>query len=521
MPHTKSSISEYYITTSTSAAVSTSTFDVPSTPSEWFTSPPVLHPSATKKKAALHAAALEANGPALASELMVYYKRNQVPGRYEEGHHHNGETAYQNLQDLLARFFISVHYNAGPISNWREWCVGMTSFVTRDNLGRKLPENRHLPMFDYDGKNIKSIVRKDVQQLQKKWGLGPATLFQTKKGFHVYFMTDMVTWGAYQSMLSEVNCCAGFRKCAFDAGYAVLRVSAKYSTFDITLDSVMHPEIARDFPFRKTRKARIIEAILSLGERCGTHFASLCPEWAHYREDAVPWKQPTKSKRMDVKALIAPGGEAAKKALKGPLYNFSPENNGESAGKPKSKMVLKPRAPRPAMSVVEAAARAEPWAPEKYYNPKLNPPSAYPIKYDDSGAIAERMSNRNEYIRSPLDRALEMEGGAGVPELSTAIENMNKAFSNSCRDTFVPPKNESVEFKKYKSVVFDNLNYVQPSESPSVEIKSYAALQKDVLDKIQKDITDKIREMAGVGGAQELEDRQFFHQSPKDLADET
>lgn len=510
MPHTKSSISEYYITTSTSAAVSTSTFDVPSTPSEWFTSPPALHPSATKKKAA--PLALEANGLALASELMVYYKRNQVPGRYEEGHHHNGETAYQNLQDLLARFFISVHYNAGPINNWREWCVGMTSFVTRDNLGRKLPENRHLPMFDYDGKNIKSIVRKDVQQLQKKWELGPATLFQTKKGFHVYFMTDMVTWGAYQSMLSEVNCCAGFRKCAFDVGYAVLRVSAKYSTFDITLDSVMHPETARDLPFRKTRKARVIEAILSLGERCGTHFASLCPEWAHYREDAVPWKQPTKSKRMDVKALTAPDGEAAKKARKGPLYDFpstSAREREAPVGKPKSKMVLKPRAPRPAMSVGEAAARAEAWAPEKYYNPKLSPSPAYPINYDDSGAIAEKMAGVKYgsvmSTQGPVPIA-EVIDGAGSGKI---VADMGQAFS------VAPSRNETIE---YKVIRFDSMNYVRPSESPSEESAD------DRYAKVQKAAIDSLREMASTRDVirSELENsRHFFYQMPKDLADET
>jgi len=289
----------------------------------------------------------EAESLPLSSELLVFYKRNRAPGNYEETHRHQGELRYQNFQDLLARFFITVHYNSGVIPNWREWCIGISSIIFPDRkafafankTGSRTPESMHMPMLDYDGKNIKSILRKDVQLLQERWNLGPATIFQTKKGFHVYFMTDAVSWDSYRDMLESVKCCKGFRRCAEKSGYAVLRVSAKYTAFDIKLDSVLPPEKTKTLPARKLRKAHIIEAILGAGQHCGTHIASLCPEWAHYREDESPWKPPSKSgKATTNKETPTEYLTPLPKLLTAPVIQPRPD-----AGRGKGKLILKPR----------------------------------------------------------------------------------------------------------------------------------------------------------------------------------
>lgn len=287
--------------------------------------------SAPRKKGTSAGAGPQFEGLSVGSELLVFYKRNHRG--YEEGHRHQGEVIYQNVQDLLARFFIKVHYESSPISNWREWCIGITSDVFQDSRGQRATGSLHMPMFDYDGKNIKSILRKDVQLLQKKWGLGAATLFQTKKGFHVYFMTDVVNWKAYYEMLNEAKCCEGFKRCALNNGHGVLRVSAKYSTFDIKKDSVMLPEKAKALPARKIRKAHVIEALLDLGMRCGTHFASLCSKWAQYHEDETPWKQVAKTKKPTAKAEL------------GDKYAFPPAAKAEFGGMKRPKLILKPRRP--------------------------------------------------------------------------------------------------------------------------------------------------------------------------------
>jgi len=43
-----------------------------------------------------------------------------------------------------------------------------------------------------------------------------------------------------------------------------------------------------------TRKAHTIRALLNLGEECGTHFAAMFPQWAHFTQDIKEWKAPTK-----------------------------------------------------------------------------------------------------------------------------------------------------------------------------------------------------------------------------------
>jgi hypothetical protein len=291
--------------------------------------PPQLHP----KKKPTAAADIS-----LGAETLVFYKRGRVLGNYEASDLRNqGVILYQNVQDLLARFFISIHYNEGPVSNWRDWCIGVSSKTRKNNLEQlgalPLPMSEHLPMFDFDGKNIKSLLRKEVRLLQQTWKLGPATLFRTKRGFHVYFMTDVVSWDAYRKMLGTVDCCKGFKRCALANGYGVLRVSAKYSTFDIKMDSIILPETPKPLPARKIRKAHVIEALIALGEKSGTHFASLYPGWAHYREDETPWKPPTKNMRtvgktneiehdLPVEIPIPPG-----RAVAGQKHNSMLSNN--------------------------------------------------------------------------------------------------------------------------------------------------------------------------------------------------
>ncbi len=214
-------------------------------------------------------------------EMLVHYPRsaNQA-GRYDNDHTVNpGWLNYHNVKDLLARFFVTVHANYGKVRNWRELCIGITSL---DH------ESGHLPMFDYDGKNIKTRVKKDVKQLQKQFGLGDAAIYETRRGLHVYFFSDLVEQDQYTEMLNSVNCCKGFKRSFERSGYAVLRVSAKYTEFDILpYKVIISPNRGATRP---GRKAALIQELLRLGQECGTHFASLYPQWGQYQEDMTPWK---------------------------------------------------------------------------------------------------------------------------------------------------------------------------------------------------------------------------------------
>lgn len=115
---TSTSFSINFFTANTSVDTSTGTITV-GNPTQG--SIEYHNPAPVKKKAGNNIIAAPTNeGIPMGSELLVYYKRNRPPGRYEEGHRHQGDLPYQNIQDLLARFFIKVHYESGPISNWRE-----------------------------------------------------------------------------------------------------------------------------------------------------------------------------------------------------------------------------------------------------------------------------------------------------------------------------------------------------------------------------------------------------------------
>jgi hypothetical protein len=224
-------------------------------------------------------------------EMLVWYPRNSRGGGYE-----NNAAAYLlsyfNINDLLARFFITAHTQTGPIEDWRPLVIGCTSGYTGKNF-RHGTTSIHMPMLDYDGKNVKKIIRKDVKLLQKKYDLGHAWVYETRRGFHVYFFCDQVSLESYAAMLEEVQCCKGFKRAFRErGGYSVLRVSAKYTDFDIAELYVLASRTNR--VLRMTHKAHTIRALIALGQQCGTHLASMFPQWAHFHEDPKEWKPPTK-----------------------------------------------------------------------------------------------------------------------------------------------------------------------------------------------------------------------------------
>jgi hypothetical protein len=214
------------------------------------------------------------------TEMLVYYPRTaRTTEAYEDHTESPGWLNFYNIKDLLARFFVTIHANEGKIRNWRGLCIGITSLD---------PEEGHLPMFDYDGKNIKTRVKKEVKELQKQFGLGDATIYETRRGLHVYFFSNIVEWDQYQAMLEIVGCCKGFKKSTVRNGYATLRVSAKYTEFDILpYKVIISPHRGENRPGRKTA---LIRELLRLGQECGTHFASLYPQWAAFQQDVTPWR---------------------------------------------------------------------------------------------------------------------------------------------------------------------------------------------------------------------------------------
>jgi hypothetical protein len=195
-----------------------------------------------------------------------------------------------NVKDLLARFFVETHARYGEVANWRANCIGITSMYF-GAYAQRMGGGVHMPIFDYDGKNVKTQIRKDVKMLQDQWKLGDAWIYETRRGFHVYFFTDMVPWRQYHEMLENTHCCRGFKRAAMARSYAVLRVSAKYTEFDINFLYVLSAKVGQ--LRRMPRKAHMIRALLGLGTQCGTHFASMFPQWAHFQQDPKEWKPPT------------------------------------------------------------------------------------------------------------------------------------------------------------------------------------------------------------------------------------
>ncbi len=245
------------------------------------------------------------NAPTIACqryETLMWYPRLSRGNPYEGDHTAGpGPILYQNTQDLLARFFLTAHYKFGKVKNWRERCVGVSSAIW---TGRDSDD--HMPFLDYDGRNVKKLIRQDVKTLQENYNLGHAWVYETKRGFHVYFFCDSVTTDTYLEMLRNTQACPGFRKMTTVKREAVLRVSAKYTEFDIKLLYVLKTkstELKRMLP-----KAHIIRALIALGQECETHFASLYPKWAFFKEDTKPWSQPPQN------ATPTKGGKRIRKA---------------------------------------------------------------------------------------------------------------------------------------------------------------------------------------------------------------
>jgi hypothetical protein len=267
-------------------------------------------------------------------ELLVFYARKQGQrGGYDTDSHHPGWLKFHNIRDLLARFFIGIHVKHGKINNWREFCIGVTS---------QYPNSGQLPMFDFDGKNIKTRVKKDIKALQSSYKLGDATIYETKGGLHVYFFADQVSLKKYKEMLNTVNICKGFKEAVKRKGYATLRISAKYTQFDIVPYKVITS--AERYRRRPGQKAAIIQEILRLGGECQTHIASLYPQWAYYTEDMVTWKVTGKSSKARRVRLISQEEMVAGLKVKNArisaagLNNAFVMNNGDVAGLPPQKV---------------------------------------------------------------------------------------------------------------------------------------------------------------------------------------
>jgi hypothetical protein len=258
------------------------------------------------------------------SELLVYYPRNNRKDYHSDKTTNPGWLRYHNISSLLARFFITAHFNHGKVKNWRDNCIGTIS-IYKGN-GESHVERTHLPMLDYDGKNIKTRVKKAVKKLQATYGLGDATLYLTRNGLHVYFFSDKVTWSTYEEMLTASGCCEGFAKSTKEKQYAVLRVSAKYTDFDIFPYTVI--KSPKPTKHRPGKKALIIQEILRQGQGCGTHFATLYPQWANFQEDSIPWSVPRNVAR-------AAGRKRVKKVSAKHLYSWAKETieRGNTPGK--------------------------------------------------------------------------------------------------------------------------------------------------------------------------------------------
>jgi len=246
-------------------------------------------------------------------ERLVFYSRTASERSYDEEYEGRGPgfLRYTNITDLLASFFLGSRSQGERAFNWRDMCIGISSEVVAPS------KMLHVPFLDYDGKHIKTAVKQDVKLLQERFGLGPAHVYHTKRGAHVYFLHDIVPEDKFRGILESTSCCPGFKKTSLTRGFSIIRVSAKYTEFDIALEQVI-PAIDTRLR-RMTRKGHVIEALLGLGMECGTHLAGLFPNWANYIEDGRPWKlQPRRTPHERGKFIIKQAAPKPAAAAEGP-----------------------------------------------------------------------------------------------------------------------------------------------------------------------------------------------------------
>lgn len=101
----------------------------------------------------------------------------------------------------------------------------------------KQPDGQ-LPILDYDEATLE-FVERDATGLQKKFNLGPATIYQTQRGFHVFFYADRLTTIEYFDLLGMASCCEEFRKIGEKLGYTILRIAGKYDKNDIQFVKIL------------------------------------------------------------------------------------------------------------------------------------------------------------------------------------------------------------------------------------------------------------------------------------------
>ena len=103
-------------------------------------------------------------------------------------------------------------------------------------------------------------------------------------------------------MFDYISCCKGFKEATRRNKHGTLRVSAKYTDFDINpYKIVVSPNKTGARP---GKKAALVKAFIQLGQECGTHFTSLYPQWGVFKEDEQPWKHSkTKGKNKTVRKI--------------------------------------------------------------------------------------------------------------------------------------------------------------------------------------------------------------------------
>jgi hypothetical protein len=172
---------------------------------------------------------------------------------------------FSNLQEMLANLFLQAHYRKLKGANWRGFTLA---------VGSSMPVNiysKHMPIMGYAGRNVRKTIKQDVGKLQAEFGLGPARV------------------------MAASTCSPGFKD-AFDRlSFGLMRVSAQYTSFDILRRDYLLPSDTT--PRRPHILGLAVEHMLDLGDQCGTHLASLFPQWCKFIEDDTPWRPNKVSRR--------------------------------------------------------------------------------------------------------------------------------------------------------------------------------------------------------------------------------
>lgn len=105
----------------------------------------------------------------------------------------------------------------------RTYAIGITS---------KIGEDRHIVILDYDTLNLQFVLY-DLKELCDFFNLSEYEIYETKKGFHVFFWYEDIPYSRLKMIINFSRCDESFKYISRFYEWKTVRCSGKYKIKDI------------------------------------------------------------------------------------------------------------------------------------------------------------------------------------------------------------------------------------------------------------------------------------------------